>query len=50
MPVQRVTVNGEQYYRWGTKGKLYKNREDAERQGMAAYASGYGKKGTKKGK
>ena len=44
MPVQKVTVKGETFYRWGTKGKLYKNREQAERQGMAAYASGYGKR------
>jgi len=44
MPVQRVTVNGETMYRWGTRGKLYKRKEDAERQGMAAYSAGYGKK------
>ena len=49
MPVQRVTVNGEQYYRWGTRGKLYKRKEDAERQGQAIYSAGYGKK-AKKGK
>ena len=49
MPVQRVNVNGEVFYRWGTMGKLYKKREDAERQGQAAYASGYrNKKGGKK--
>jgi len=42
MPVQRVTANGETFYRWGTRGKLYKNREDAERQGKAAYGYGYG--------
>lgn len=49
MPVQRVTVNGESFYRWGTQGKLYKKREDAERQGQAARASGYreGKAGKK---
>jgi hypothetical protein len=44
MPVQRVTVKGETFYRWGTMGKLYKKREDAERQGMAAYSAGYAKK------
>ena len=49
MPVQKVTVNGETFYRWGTKGKMYKRREDAERQGQAAYAAGYNKK-AKKGK
>lgn len=41
MPVQAVMKNGERYYRWGNEGKLYKNREDAEKQGRAAYASGY---------
>jgi len=28
-------------YRWGTKGKLYKTRAAAERQGRAAFANGY---------
>lgn len=41
MPVQRLTVNGKVYYRWGEHGKLYEKREDAEKQGRAAYASGY---------
>jgi hypothetical protein len=41
MPVQRLTVNGKVYYRWGDSGKLYEKREDAEKQGRAAYASGY---------
>ena len=41
MPVQRLTVNGKVYYRWGDHGKLYEKREDAEKQGRAAYASGY---------
>jgi len=50
MPVQRVTVNGETFYRWGTKGKMYKRREDAERQGQAIYSAGYGKKRGGKGK
>ena len=50
MPVQRVNVNGEVFYRWGTMGKLYKKREDAERQGMAAYAAGYRNKKDQKGK
>ena len=44
MPVQRLTINGETFYRWGTKGKVYKTKAEAERQGQAAYASGYGKK------
>ena len=49
MPVQRVNINGETFYRWGTQGKLYKKRADAERQGMAAYASGYRDKKKKNG-
>jgi len=44
MPVQRLTINGETFYRWGTKGKVYKTKAEAERQGTAAYAAGYGKK------
>lgn len=31
-------------YRWGNSGKVYRKREDAEKQGRAVYASGYGKK------
>ena len=41
MPIQAVTVKGEKMYRWGTHGKLYRNRADAEKQAQAAYASGY---------
>ena len=41
MPIQRVTVKGEDYYRWGQHGTLYKNRADAEKQAAAAHASGY---------
>ena len=41
MPIQKVTKNGETYYRWGDSGKLYKDRADAEKQAQAAYASGY---------
>jgi hypothetical protein len=37
MPVQK-TPGG---YRWGSKGKVYKTRAAAERQGRAAHASGY---------
>ena len=44
MPIQRITKGGETWYRWGQSGKLYKNREDAEKQAQAAYASGYKKK------
>lgn len=41
MPIQKITKNGETYYRWGDTGKLYRNRADAEKQAAAAYASGY---------
>lgn len=44
MPIQKVTKNGETYYRWGTQGKLYKDKKDAEAQARAAYASGYKEK------
>ncbi len=37
MPVKKVPGG----YRWGSKGKVYKRKADAERQGRAAYASGY---------
>lgn len=37
MPIRKV----EGGYKWGSKGKVYKNRKDAERQAAAAYASGY---------
>jgi len=39
MPIRRV--NGG--YKWGSKGKVYRNRKDAERQAAAAYANGYKK-------
>lgn len=37
MPVRKVPGG----YQWGTKGKVYKTKAAAERQGRAAYASGY---------
>ena len=37
MPVRKVTGG----YQWGKSGKVYPTRELAERQGRAAYASGY---------
>lgn len=42
MPVQKV--NGG--WRWGQSGKIYPTKEQAERQGRAAYAAGYREKGT----
>lgn len=44
MPVRKLTVNGETFYQWGTSGKMYKKREDAERQGYAIEQQGYKKK------
>jgi hypothetical protein len=42
MPVRKVKGG----YKWGTQGKVYPTRAQAERQGRAAYANGY--KGSKK--
>jgi hypothetical protein len=44
MPVRKVKGG----YQWGTSGKVYPTKEQAEKQGRAIYASGYKKKGTKK--
>jgi|TARA_R100000951_G_scaffold25319_1_gene21378 hypothetical protein len=44
MPVRKVKGG----YRWGSKGKVYKTKAAAEKQGRAIYASGYGKKKGKK--
>ncbi len=41
MPVRKVKGG----YKWGSKGRVYKTREGAERQARAAYASGYRKSG-----
>jgi len=49
MPVRKVKGG----YRWGTTGKVYPTKEQAEKQGRAIMASGYTKKptkGKKKGK
>lgn len=37
MPVHKVKGG----WQWGSHGKVYKNKADAEKQGRAAYASGY---------
>lgn len=42
MPVQKT--NGG--WRWGQSGKVYPTKEQAERQGRAAYAAGYREKPT----
>ena len=46
MPVHKVPGG----YKWGTKGKVYKSKAEAEAQGRAAYASGYKGGGKKKRK
>ena len=45
MPVRKVKGG----YRFGTSGKVYKRKKDAEKQERAIYASGY-KKRKKRGK
>ena len=48
MPVRKVQGG----YQWGTSGKVYPTREQAERQGRAIYRSEYRKESnrqTKKG-
>ena len=42
MPVHKVTGG----YQWGKTGKVYKTKAEAEKQGKAAYASGYAKGGS----
>lgn len=40
MPVHRKGSG----WQWGNQGKVYPTKKQAERQGRAAYANGYGKK------
>jgi hypothetical protein len=46
MPVREVRNSSGKImgYRWGTTGKVYRKREDAEKQARAIYASGYKEK------
>jgi hypothetical protein len=39
MPVRKVKGG----YRWGSRGKIYKSKKKAQRQGRAAHARGYGR-------
>jgi len=43
MPVKRVTGG----YKWGSSGKTYPTKKQAEAQGRAIYASGYKPKKSK---
>jgi hypothetical protein len=45
MPVKAVKRQGKTVgYKWGTTGKVYPTRAQAQRQARAIYASGYKKK------
>ena len=45
MPVRKIiTPSGTARYQWGTSGKQYPTKKQAEQQGRAVYASGYKKK------
>lgn len=44
MPVHKVKGG----YKWGTSGKVYPTKKQAEQQARAIYASGYKSKGNKK--
>ena len=44
MPVNKVKGG----YKWGTTGKVYKTKKEAEKQGKAIFASGYKPKKRKK--
>lgn len=48
MPVRQVIKDGEVWYQWGTTGKLYKKRKDAEKQGIAILLSEAERKKRKK--
>ena len=45
MPTHKV---GKNKWRWGKSGKIYPMKKQADAQGRAIYASGYGKKRKKK--
>lgn len=44
MPIQRVMKGETPYYRYGTHGKLYRTKQEAEQQMRAMYAAGYKEK------
>jgi len=41
VPIQVIERNGRRRYRWGSSGKEYATRQQAEQQARAAYAAGY---------
>ena len=44
MPIEIVYKGKVKWYKWGSKGKLYRKRADAEKQARAIYSSGYKEK------
>jgi len=46
MPVKEVRNKSGNVigYRWGSSGKVYRKKADAEKQGRAIYANGYREK------
>ena len=44
MPIKKTSKG----YKWGTSGKVYPTRKQAEKQAKAAHASGYKQRGKKK--
>lgn len=41
MPIHKITRGGKTYYKYGTHGKEYRTRAEAEKQAAAIHASGY---------
>lgn len=48
MPVHRATgPRGGKGWQWGSSGKVYPTKKQAEKQARAAYAAGYKSRGKK---
>jgi len=44
MPIQRCSLKGDKKgWKWGSKGKCYPTKKQAQAQQKAAYAAGYKK-------
>ena len=51
MPIRKVKKDGKTAWQWGTSGKVYPTKKQAEEQRRAIYASGWREKsGSKKKK
>ena len=44
MPIQQIKRGGKTYYRYGSSGKEYPTRKQAEQQSAAIHAFGYKEK------